>query len=404
MNNLVWIVILLVGAGFLWAGFVFSKERFPPFLRETTLTGWEVFLLGFVIGPGGFGLIGAGELNQLDPFIALGLGWAGLIFGIQLRWADLKKVEPFIRFLTVGQTLAAGMGLCLVFLFMGVVFHGYSASGLAAAALLVGAACSVSSPTAISIMAARLPKTSLPLIRPLLVVSTLDLAPALAVVGLLFCFFDPMNESVFSMNRGVALATYSIVIAILLAAMFLLIDRKKLSGEHNLAVFMGFIIFASGISFYLGLSPLFTNLLTGIILANVLSPDDSIHTLLHATEKPFYVILLVVAGLWWTAEGAGVWITGIALAAARVELKYHSVKALERFWTDGQKLPPNAGLALCSPGAMSLAMGLNFLLAYHGDGPVFAFGAIAVSTMIGEAMAPALIRRALARGEENERA
>jgi len=297
--------------------------------------------------------------------------------------------------MTVGQALATGAGLFVIFFFLALTLQGGQLSELAVAAFLVAAACSVSSPTAISMTAARLPKTALPKVRPLLVIATLDLAPALVVVGLVFCFFDGAHGAVFSAERGVALFFHSFLIAALLAGMFLLIDRKRLSEEHNLVVFLGFIIFASGISFYLGLSPLFTNLLVGVILANALSHDDSLHTALHSTEKPFYVILLVLAGLWWTAEGAGVWITALALATGRMALKLYSMRVLERVVDGGRQLAPEAGLALCSPGAMGLAMGLNFMLGYHGDLAVFAFGVIAVSTMFSEAVAPALIRRAV---------
>jgi len=160
-------------------------------------------------------------------------------------------------------------------------------------------------------------------------------------------------------------------------------------------VFLGFIIFASGISFYLGLSTLFTNLIVGTILANTLSHDDSLHAALHATEKPFYVILLVLAGMWWTAEGAAVWIIALVIVAGRMALKLYSMRALERLLDGGRQLAPEAGLALCSPGAMGLAMGLNFMLGYHGEIVTFAYGVIAVSTMFSEAVAPALIRRAV---------
>ncbi|MDH5757683.1 MAG: cation:proton antiporter, partial [Nitrospinota bacterium] len=313
--------------------------------------------------------------------------------------ADLRKVEPFLRYLTLGQALATGIGLFAIFLLFAWLFHGGQFSELVLGAFLVAAACSVSSPTAISMTAARLPKTALSKVRPLLVVATLDLAPALVVVGLVFCFFDGTQGSAFSPERGLALLIHSFIIAALLAVMFLLIDRKRLSEEHNLVVFLGFIIFASGISFYLGLSPLFTNLVVGVVLANTLSHDDTLHSALHSTEKPFYVILLVLAGMWWTAVGPMVWITALALVAGRIALKLYSMRVLERMVDGGRQLAPEAGLALCSPGAMGLAMGLNFLLGYHGQVAAFAFGVIAVSTMFSEAVAPALIRRAVGMAE-----
>jgi len=79
--KIVWIIILVIVAGYIGAHFVFSKDRLPASIRDVFLTGWEFFIVGAAIGPGGFNIIESGQLEQLNPFIALGLGWAGLIFG-----------------------------------------------------------------------------------------------------------------------------------------------------------------------------------------------------------------------------------------------------------------------------------------------------------------------------------
>jgi len=146
--NLVWIVITLILIGYVGERFVFSKERLPAFLRDTFLTGWEFILIGALIGPGGFEIISMERLEQLDPFIALGLGWAGLIFGSQMLREDLLKVDPAAIKLTVTQVLTTMVGIFAVYFILSAIFLPLSWGKITASALVVAGAGAISSPRA----------------------------------------------------------------------------------------------------------------------------------------------------------------------------------------------------------------------------------------------------------------
>ena len=64
----------------------------------------------------------------------------------------------------------------------------------------------------------------------------------------------------------------------------------------------GAIVVASGASYYLNLSPLYTNLVLGFILANSGGSHRDVTRLLLATERPVYLALLVFAGAAWSPE------------------------------------------------------------------------------------------------------
>src|SRR6185312_1143270 len=72
-------------------------------------------------------------------------------------------------------------------------------------------------------------------------------------------------------------------------------------GESRLFVALaGAIVVASGASYYLNLSPIYTTLVLGFILANSGSSHRDVTRLLLATERPVYLALLIFAGAAWS--------------------------------------------------------------------------------------------------------
>ncbi|VAX21304.1 hypothetical protein MNBD_NITROSPINAE04-174 [hydrothermal vent metagenome] len=400
--KIVWIVILVIVAGYAGSYFVFSKDRLPAAIRDIFLTGWEFFIVGAVIGPGGFNLIQSGQLEQLNPFIALGLGWVGLIFGVQLRVSDLKKIDPAMKLLTLIQAALVGVGLFFIFALASSILLTISWTEIAIASGIVACAGAISSPTAISLVGARLDRSKSPQLRSLMIIATLDIAPALIVIGVLFCFFTAEPGGGFSLTRGFSMMFYSLIISAALAGIFLLFDRKSLSEGENLAVFIGFLVLIAGIAFYLSLSPLFLSLLVGVFLANTLPPDDMIYVSLHSTEKQFYVILLIVSGMWWQSYTPEIWALAGALIVVRLWLKREAVDAGAKLLFKTDKLQKGIGQALGAQGALALAIGLNYILIYPGQAPKLAFGVIAISVIANEAMAPWLILRTLGNHKAGE--
>jgi len=300
-----------------------------------------------------------------------------------------------MKLLTLIQAVLVGAGLFFIFAIASSFLLTISWLEIAAASGIVACAGAISSPTAISLVGARLDRSKAPQLRSLMIIATLDLAPALFAIGILFCFFNAEPGGGFSLDRGFSMLFYSLVISAALAGVFLLFDRKNLSEGENLAVFIGFIILITGIAFYLSLSPLFLSLLVGVFLANTLPYDDMIHVSLHSTEKQFYVILLIVSGMWWQSYSLEIWALAGALVIARLWLKRESVDATAELVFKRGELQKGIGLALGAQGALALAIGLNYILIYPGDAPRLAFGVIAISVIANEALAPWLIRRTL---------
>ncbi len=389
----VWAVILLVTLGFIGGRLAFAKEILPAVFRDIFLTGWEFILIGIVVGPLGFDLVSKDLLVQLNPFLAMGLGWAGLIFGIQLRYRDLLKVDPAMIKLTIFQAVVTGMGLFAMFALFSVAFLGIGSSETITAGMMVAAAGAISSPTILSVMAPRFHRSKSGLLRKLTLIANLDLAPALIAVGLVFCFFSTGDDKSFDVDRGIKFLSYSLLMSMGMAGIFRFFGREKLNREENLTVFLGFLVFISGVAFYINVSPLFLSLMVGIVLANTLPHDDQVFRLLYATEKPFYVILLILSGLWWRYAGPAVFIVSLILVIGRLALKVGSIRAGMALFLKNDTMPPLAGLALGAQGALALAIGLNYVILFPGETSGAVFGVIVLTTVINEIVAPILIQK-----------
>lgn len=395
--KLAWIVIALLAAGSIGARLAFSKGRLPWWLRDIFLTGWEYILVGAALGPSGFSVIDPAYIETLDPFLALGLGWAGLIFGLQLRWRDVARIDPSMLKLAVGQSLVVWLGLVVFFYEAIRLYAPIPSQEALASAMVAAAAGAISSPTAISLVANSLGRTSARAARTLLMVATLDLAPAVIVVGLTLCFFSVEDGGAFSFQRGMVYLSYSAVTAVAMAAFYRFLGRERLNPEEELTAALGFIALLSGLAFYLRLSPLFLTLLCGAALANTLKPGDNLYKLLYATEKPFYVTLLIISGLLWKETGVTAWMAAGIFVAARIALKTAAIDVAIRFMPKGSRLSAGAGLALSSQGALALAIGINHQIAFTGHAANLVFAVIIISTMANEIAAPFLVRRYLGR-------
>ncbi|VAX24608.1 hypothetical protein MNBD_NITROSPINAE02-2006 [hydrothermal vent metagenome] len=394
--KLVWILIVLTIAGYLGGRYVFSKQRLPAIIRDIFLTGWEFILLGVAIGPMGMDLIPAMQIASLDPFIALGLGWAGLIYGVQMSRSDLSKVDKAVMRLTFIQSAIVWAGV-LVFAFaLFYAIFDLTFVETFTTAFVIAAAAAISSPTALTLMAPSLPKSRFGAIRILKIIATLDVIPAIIGIGVLFCFFSAESGSQFSLNRGMAFLSLSLIMAILLAILFRLFGRDKYHDDEELTLLIGYLVLIAGMAFYIRLSPLFLSFVVGVILANVLKADDKIFKMLFSTEKPFYVILLIITGLLLPPLSFPLIIVTVLILVARLWLK---IIAMERegslFLEEHKTAGRHAGFALVAQGALAPAIGLNYLLTYPGEGPKLAFVVIVTGMIINEILAPFLIRKTI---------
>ena len=83
------VVGLVFAVSYLSTRVVFSTRLSLLGFRYLFFFGTEFLLIGYMIGPRGLGLIPADIVESLDPLLHLGLGWAGLMFGLQFNYRSV---------------------------------------------------------------------------------------------------------------------------------------------------------------------------------------------------------------------------------------------------------------------------------------------------------------------------
>ena len=407
MNPLVGILVLLL-LGLAGARLSLSTwtGRLGP--RLLTITGMHMLLVGFVLGSHGVGLLGRELIGHLDPFLALGLGWIGLLFGLQL---DRRQLREFPRGYTVLALLQAvvafviflGLGIALLTLLRG---RGLVGEGEVVGTAIVAAAATacISTPAAIALLSDTFQVRGR-LTQLLFFVASLDGVVGIAALQINYAIHPPGAPDPGG-TLGDVLTTLggATGLGMVLGVLFLLLSRPRPHREELFLFLLGLVVFGAGASLYLALSPLFVCAVAGAVVANQSPLRARAYRVLQEWEKTIYVILLILAGalldfpswlilplalsyiaLRLVAKGVGGWV-----AQAVVPLRIAT--------------PRDLGFGLVPQGGISLAMAISITLGYPAlqlgagtlGGTVFSIVVLGVlgSELLGAIMARGVLRRA----------
>ncbi|MFQ5430899.1 MAG: hypothetical protein ACE5EN_00165 [Nitrospinota bacterium] len=381
-------LVLITVISYAGSVYIFRKDKLPPKLRYLFYSGWEFILLGLAAGPLALNFFPREVLHSFDPVLNLGLAWVGLLFGTQLRYSDVVRLDKRHLAVTFWQALLTGAAVGVASIPAFYFFSGFPAAVDVSALVVLAASSSLSSPTVLVLLQKETGFRER-VIRLLQLMTNLDAVVAVFVVGIVFTIFRPG----ISATDGALLLFQAALVGILLGFLFYLLPREKLSENEQLVILLGFGFFSAGIGSVLQVSPLFLNMVCGIYLGNTLKKNDAFYSVLFHTEKPIYVVMLILAGLMFRVP-EGIWLVVIATAVVvRLGGKYFFVSRLVKKFEPGFHFPENGGLALASQGAMALVIGFSFLNVFHGEIGEALFSAIVACVMINEIIAPYLVSR-----------
>lgn len=390
---------LIIAISYIGSVYIFRKEKLPAKLRYLFYSGWEFILLGIAVGPIALNFFPEQVLHSFDPVVNLGLAWVGLLFGTQLRYTDIIRLDRRHLAVTFWQALltgaVVGLGCAAAFYLL----SPWPAAVILSASIVIAASASISSPTVL-VLLQRETGFRERVIRLLQLITNLDAVVAVVAIGVAFTFFRPGITA----SAGVILLAQAVLIGVLLGFLFYLLPREKLNENEELVILLGFGFLSAGIGSVLQVSPLFINLVCGVFLANTLKKNDSFYIVLFHTEKPIYVIMLILAGMIVKPPGQVGIVIIVIVVVLRLLGKYIFVSKLVKKFEPGFHFPDNGGLALTSQGAMTLVVGFSLIGFYHGLGLYhdgageLLFSVIVASVMINEILAPYLISRVFKAG------
>ncbi len=334
-------------------------------------------------------------MTQLQPLLGLGLGWVGLLFGLQLDRESLRRFKRKTHVWALGQAV-----LSFTF-FLAVAWIVFAATRFwdePTMLLLVGAAATacVTTPAGIAMVSANFGVRG-DVAKLLFFTGSVDAIVGIAALQAAYALHAAINPLpgfgawgvLFSFGLALGLGTVCGII-------FLWLMRLRPASEELVLFLLGICALAAGAALQLTVSPLFVCATMGVLVANLTNESRRVFELLQNWEKPVYLILLMLAGALLTLPTA--WMIPLALAYAllRGAAKVSAGAVLVEVVSLPFQVPRRVGLGLVPQGGISLAMAVSLLITFpqpspaSADGAELVFGVVVLGVVLSELVGPLL--------------
>ncbi len=371
-----------------------------PFSRRFMLVGAEFLVLGWALGEHGLGFLDRPMLTALEPLLVLGLGWIGLLVGLQFEWRLLRRI-PLSFY---GTGIIQGL-IVLVVLFFPLrwLLAGIFGPGpdTATAAFFMAAAGAESSQHILALaLSERRQRPHAPVHLYRFCAELDNLIPLIAL-ALLAGYLQqrallPMDAPSWSMTfRSLGMGT---LLGIALGLLLSLLHKGVVKPAHHLLVLLGFLALSGGVSRTLGFPPLFVNFVAGIVSVNLMGHRDDTWQLAAASERPFYTIFLVLVGAGWQLGSPWVVLLAPVFFLLRVSGKMLGLAIAGRIAMGKRLLGARAGLALSGQGGISVALVASFQFLDRGTLADSIYSVVLIGFIISALISPSLTLMGLKRG------
>jgi Kef-type K+ transport system membrane component KefB len=394
-------LVLFLAVGFIASRGLFTRAKGRLPVGVVFLTGIEFFFLGVLFGPRFLNLISAEVLADLRPVIYLALGWAGLLFGIQMSRRHLSRLSRGIFKLLIWDALLVMLlsAVALAFLLRW-VYPQVARPELLSSAAVLAIAAAVSSPTITHLLARLLPSRG-KFTAVMKVVTALGGVVPLVAFGLHFTIVHPGFFAHQGFFLGFLLWLFANGVALVMGFVFVLLTRQRTERDERLLIIMGTTILVGGICYWLQLSALYTATIMGVVVANSSHRRVQLFEQLMIMEKPLYIGFLIVVGAMVNLSGASLFVVCFCYVVLRILLRlFVTSAAIWRQFPEFKKLGVNAGLAFSAQGALALTIALDYGMGTQGALVDIVVAVIALSVVVNEIIGVILVRRAYAASGE----
>lgn len=375
----------------------FRSRRASLGIRLFVSAGSHYVLLGFLLGPRGAGLVTEGVTQSLAPFIALGLGWIGLLFGLQFDRQTLRSFARREHAMVIGQSIVAWTAIAAGLVGV-LLLAGYSDAASIAAACAAAAAGCASSPTGAAVVFGSA-RVSGPFSRLATLATSLDGATGIVFLAIVYAAVHPPSPAGLVGLGPLRWILIPVLLALLFGWLFLSLSREKPPPDEFMLFLLALALILAGASLSMAASALFASWLTGVFIANLSPLRKRVYTALARWEKPVHVLFLLLAGALLSFNS---WYVALFLAA------YLVLRATGKLLGGRLAVPllePTTGsgrfgATLLSQGGVSIAIAMSALIVLRATFPVSRvvpalFDATIVGIMLFEIIGPVMMRRVL---------
>jgi hypothetical protein len=163
--------------------------------------------------------------------------------------------------------------------------------------------------------------------------------------------------------------------------------RGHLEQGRLFVALAGAIVVASGASYYLNLSPIYTNLVLGFILVNSGSAHRDVTRLLLSTERPVYLALLLFAGAAWSPGSLDLLFIAPLFVTVRLGARFLGGRIAGLYVAPPELRTPGLGRGLLALGGLGVAIALNYAQVYPELHPRLILSATLLSVLLFEIVA-----------------
>jgi hypothetical protein len=377
--------IAVVTVGYIFAYLIFDRLRD----RYGYVGGAEYVVIGFLLGPQVTGLLNAGQVQDLTPIVSLALGWLGMLLGTYFRLPAMAVIDADhlrIAFAeAVATFLVAGAALLALFRYL----TDASWTEAAVQGVTLAAVATLSSPVAVDAVVDRIRSRSR--VPPVLQLSArIDALVAVVAFGLVLAVVH-QGEVAPGVRPPTATewAVINVAVGVASGVLFHLFlgPRGHLDEGRLFVALAGAIVVASGASYYLNLSPIYTNLILGFILVNSGSAHRDVTRLLLSTERPVYLALLLFAGAAWSPGSVDLLFIAPLFVAIRLGARTLGGHIAGQHVAPPELRTPGLGRGLLALGGVGVAIALNYGQVYPDLHPRLILSATLLSVLLFEIVA-----------------
>jgi len=391
--------LVFVGGAYVIAQFIPILQR-----RFLIVSGFEYLLFGMLLGPAVPAIEVLDDISPVMPVIALAAGWIGLLRGMEVDLQRLRHRPQGTLRIVVLHHLAAGLAI-------GATAWWFFTSGwgelfwvdegipavlpwreLAACAVVLGCCAAADSAEPFDVLSRRY-EIEGPLTARLRGAARLGDVIVILVFGLVFAIFHPPDEGSTRDLVPTEWAAIQVAIGVGLGLLFTPFLGGRESANGRFLALVGIITFAAGAAYFLRLSPLFVNVVLGMVLVNIARTGRLMQQTLSSTDRPLTLVLYVLAGaLWRPVAPYTTFVIFLGFVIIRLVAKALASRVAAWGLEDMRKDLYRGFLA---HGEVTVAMAVSFQVVF--DGPIvdMTYTVILGSVMLHDVLSPRVLRALL---------
>lgn len=256
-------------------------------------------VIGLIIGQSGLNLVKPDDINTLQPFSFFALGVIGFLVGGELKLSTFRKYAKQFTAILLGEGLAAFL---LVGISSGMIMYMVTHNGNASlgAGIVFGAIASATDPASTIDVLWEYRSRGV-LTTAIIAIVALDDALAMTLYGLgtsVAGLLAGGSSAILEETKRIGIELIgAIVLGVVCAFMFKALWRWISKPEKALAMAIGLLLLAIGISLASGLDVILATMTMGFVLVNTAPRHtEELLTVMRNFSIPIYVLFFVLVG------------------------------------------------------------------------------------------------------------